>query len=482
MLDLKELYPDQLSESCFVDAVYDNSSAVGPRGVFVALRGERTDGHKYVQRAFDNGASVAIVEAIDTTITGTQIVVPDTHKAVSQISAKLHPWSKPMRIIGVTGTDGKTSTAVFIEHLLTRLGKSVGYIGTNGISYAGKAEDFKGTTPQPVKLFPILAEMSKHDVDIVVMEVSSHALEGQRVADITFDYAVFTNFSRDHLDYHKTLEAYKLAKLSLFTQLPAEGVTVVNIDDAIALEVIMASEGHKVVTYGMDSVRADLRADDVSYTKTGMRFTLYDKKDEIEVQTRLIGTFNVYNILAAIAIAQNMGYLVSDIVAEIEEIPPIEGRMELFYDEKRDFTVIVDFAHAPNAIVSVLQVARSLGKGKLIVVTGAVGDGDKEKRPLMADAALAYADTVILTTDEPYSEDPEAIIAEMSAHLNDDTYEVIVDRETAITTALDCAGEGDIVAILGRGRQAEITYKDKVISFNDYEFVKQYIEGDNDGV
>jgi len=476
MLDLKELFPDQLTGSCFVDAVYADSTAVKPRSVFVALKGERTDGHKYVQKAFENGAIAAIVEIEDPTIDGVQIVVSDTQRAVSQISAKLYPWEKPLRFIGVTGTDGKTSTSVFLAKLLEQLGQSVGYIGTNGITYAGIEKHFNGTTPLAVDLFPALADMSRAGVDIVVMEVSSHGLATQRVVDILFDYAVFTNFSHDHLDYHKTLAAYKSEKLKLFKQLQPDGVAVINIDDAVAGDVIAASDVHKVMTYGLTTDTADFLADNIVYSATGMAFALHHGEDNhVQVQTQLVGDFNVYNILVAIAISLDMGYTLTDVVANIKTIAPVEGRMELFYNARRRFTAIVDFGHAPNAVKNVLLVARKMAQGRVIVVTGAVGDGDKDKRPLMGNMAVAYADDVILTTDEPHSEAPEAIIDEMCAHLQPEEYRVIVDRKTAITAALDEAATGDVVVVLGRGRRDEIPYKDKVIVFNDYQFVKDYM-------
>jgi UDP-N-acetylmuramoyl-L-alanyl-D-glutamate--2,6-diaminopimelate ligase len=475
MLDLRELFPDQLTQSCFIDAVYADSNAVKPQSVFVALKGERTDGHKYVQKAFENGARVAIVEIEDPTIDGLQIVVPDTQRAVSQISAKLYPWEKPLRFVGVTGTDGKTSTSVFLTKLLTRLGHRVGYIGTNGITYAGIEKDFNGTTPLAVDLFPVLAEMSHAGVDIVVMEVSSHGLATQRVVDIMFDYAVFTNFSHDHLDYHKTLDAYKMEKLKLFKQLRGDGVAIVNLDDAVALDVIDAAGDTDVMTYGLRTGTADFLANNITYSAVGMSFIVHHGTRHVQVTTQLVGEFNVYNILAAIAISLDLGDNMSDIVANIKMIPPIEGRMELFYNEKRDFTAIVDFGHAPNAVKNVLIVARKMAQGRVIVVTGAVGDGDKDKRPLMADIAVTYADVVILTTDEPHSEEPEAIIDDMRAHLPTDAYRVIIARDAAIMSALDEAQAGDVVVVLGRGRRNEIPYKDKVIIFNDYEFIKTYM-------
>jgi len=475
MLDLKKLFPDQLTESCYIEHVSADSTAVMPDSVFVALKGERSDGHRYVRDAFNNGAIVAIVEAEDPTIPGLQIVVPDTQRAVSKISAALYPWEQPMRFIGITGTDGKTSTSVFLEKLLNGLGHSVGYIGTNGISYAGKEKQFNGTTPLAVDLFPILSDMSRAGVEFVVMEVSSHALVTQRVIDLVFDYAVFTNFSHDHLDFHKTLEAYKEAKLTLFNQISDEGAAVINVDDDIALDVVVASEGHSIITYGLQTESADFLADDVSYGQGGMTFMLQAREERVEVTTKLIGAFNVYNILVAIAIAADLGYNMQEIVTKIKAIEPVPGRMELFYDVERAFTIIVDFGHAPNAIKHVLSVARELTTGRVIAVTGAVGDGDKAKRPLMADMAVTYADDVILTTDEPYSEEPEMIIAEMSDHLDKSTYRVVVDRKTAIKQALDEAEAGDVVVLLGRGRQTKIQYKDKAIEFSDYDFVKNYV-------
>lgn len=472
MLDLKTIFPEKIAKSCMIDKVYYNSQQVTPNSLFVALKGEKADGHRYLQDAFDNGAIVALVEEVDDTVSGMQIKVADTHLALADVSYRLYPQIKPMLFVGVTGTDGKTSTTVILKQLLEKLGKKVGYIGTNGIEYADVSLNLNCTTPLAPELFEILADMSEKGVEIVSMEVSSHGLATKRVANILFDYGVFTNFSRDHLDFHKTIAEYKAAKLQLFAQLSATGKAIINLDDAEAKTFIQQAMPHEIMTYSLNEQAATFYADDISYKTNGMEFMLHD----MLMETKLLGAFNIYNILVAIAIATDLGYDLSTIKTALAEITAIPGRMELFYQPKRKFSAVVDFGHAPNAIKNVLQVCRKMTSGRLTIITGAVGDGDKAKRPLMAENAVKYADKIIFTTDQPYSEDPRAIINEMVENLPPDCYQIILDREQAIKQALDEATENEIVVVMGKGRETQIKYKDYSIEFSDYAFVKSYME------
>lgn len=477
MLDLKKLFPQQLNDACLIENVYYDSQAVTKNSAFVALKGVKTDGHKFIEDAFKNGAKVVIVEEKNTDINGLQIVVPDTHYALSYISSQLFPLKRQMQFVGVTGTDGKTSTTVLVQELLSRLHIPTGYIGTNGILYQNTALNLNCTTPLAPELFCILADMSEKGTQVVSMEVSSHSLITQRVANLCFDYAVFTNFSRDHLDFHKTMEAYKQAKLLLFQQLTENGVAIINLDDAIAHEIVENVGDHRIYTYSLEERSADFFADDIIYEQDkGISFVVSFAGEKQKFYSQLLGEFNIYNSLVAIAIAIDLGFSLTEIADKFIDIKAIPGRMELFYDEQRDFSIIVDFGHAPNAIKNVLKIARKLAADKVTIVTGAVGDGDKEKRPLMAEAAIKYADKVIFTTDQPYSEDPEDIIQEMVQNIDATKYNILVSREEAIKTALDEAVSGEVIVIMGKGRESQIKYKDYAINFSDYEYVKSYIE------
>ena len=476
MLDLQTVFPEQVTTSVMIDDVCYNSREVSPSSVFVALKGTKVDGHNYVANAFAAGAKAVVVEEKQENVAGLQIVVTDTYEALNTLSFLCYPQINPMTYVGVTGTDGKTSTTIILKNLLSYLGKHVGYIGTNGIEYQDTFLDLNCTTPLAPELFQILADMSKQNIDVVSMEVSSHGLVTKRVANIQYDYAIFTNFSSDHLDFHKTLAEYEAAKLSLFTGLKAESCSIINLDDAVATDFIKATKSQKVLTFGMDDVSADYRGGEIEYTSKGMRFNLYHQGEVYPLETRLLGDFNVYNLLAAIAVAHDLGYSFTAIQEAVAQGEVVPGRMELFYHPTRAFSVIVDFGHATGAIENVLKTSRKLTKGQLVVITGAVGDGDKTKRPKMAEASTTYADVAIFTTDHPYSEDPQVILDEMIAGLDASNYQVIVDRETAIQTALDKAQSGDVIVIMGRGRVEEIIYADYAIPFNDYEFVKAYVE------
>ncbi len=476
MLDLQKIYPEHLKESIIIDSVVYNSKEASATSVFVALTGTKTDGHLYVKNAFEQGAKVAIVEKKIEGLNGVQIVVEDSHFVLSEMSSILYETTETtMSLIGITGTDGKTSTASIIEKMLLAYKQRVGYIGTNGIRYDGVTKNLQCTTPLAPELHEIIADMSRRKVKALAMEVSSHALATKRVEHLAFDYGIFTNFSHDHLDFHHTLEAYALAKKHLFYLLKKDGLAIINFDDELGREIYEECQKKKL-SYGF-SPEADISATNIHYSMRGMHFDLVYKNEHYPIDTKLIGHFNVSNILAAVAVLLDMNISMSIIQNLIASVEPVEGRMELFHNAERNISAIVDFAHAPNSIEQVIKAARLLTKGTITVVTGAVGDGDIEKRPMMGEVTVRKADRAIFTTDQPYSEDPKTIITEMIETLSDnEVYQIIVSREEAIKYALDTAGAFDVVLILGKGRETKIVYDTYEIAFSDYEYVKRYME------
>ncbi|MGL5042876.1 MAG: UDP-N-acetylmuramoyl-L-alanyl-D-glutamate--2,6-diaminopimelate ligase [Culicoidibacterales bacterium] len=480
MLNLQEIFSKEITMPLYIDHITYNSALVTTSSLFVALEGRKVDGHNYVAKAFANGAKVAIVQHLVTGCKGLQMVVPDSLLAMSKISQLLYETADlPMTMIGITGTDGKTSTATLIEQLLLLLGQKVGYIGTNGIRYLQQKVNLQCTTPLAPELHQILQQMRQAKIQTLAMEVSSHALATKRVEDLVYDYAVFTNFSHDHLDFHHTLEDYATAKKHLFSLLKPEGKAIINADDAMG-QTIIKEISHKttILTYGFAKT-ADFYADSITYSMVGMQFILHHKHQSYSIQTQLIGTFNISNLLAAIAILFDMGINIATVIPLIGKLTPVEGRMEFFHHHVRGISAIVDFAHAPNAILQVIAAARLLTTGRIIVVTGAVGDGDIEKRPLMGEICLVKADHTIFTTDQPYSESPQEIINQMLTTASQKTnFSIILDRQMAILSALELAHPMDIVLVLGKGRETKICYADYEITFSDYQFVKEYMEKD----
>jgi len=481
MIDLQTIFPEYVANSCQIANVCYNSQAISVDSVFVALKGTKVDGHKYIQNALTNGAKAIICSEVPTNLNNESLVpiikVADPYSTLAYLSALVNDvQSLSMKTIGITGTDGKTSTATIIANLLKKFALKVGYIGTNGISYNDIAVNLECTTPLAPELSGVLREMEDNKIDVLAMETSSHALATKRVSQIKFDYAIFTNFTHDHLDFHKTMKNYKLAKLGLFKLLNATGVAVINLDDEASADFIKAAQPHKILTYSLKDSKAELFAQNIEYSIKGMQFTLSYDQQSYSVNTNLLAEFNVYNILAAIAVLLDMGYDITKIINELASIEAVVGRMELFYNQNRNISVIVDYAHAPNSIANVISFARKLLPSKVTVITGAVGDGDKSKRSIMGDISTKYADMTIFTTDQPLSEEPETIIKAMLKNVTKTNYQIIIDRETAIKTAIDNADEKEIILVLGKGRETQIKFKNYNIEFCDYEFVKEYLK------
>ncbi|MBI4259356.1 MAG: UDP-N-acetylmuramoyl-L-alanyl-D-glutamate--2,6-diaminopimelate ligase, partial [Actinobacteria bacterium] len=428
------------------DVAY-RSQEVGPGTLFFCVPGARVDGHAFATEATAAGASALVVERWLPDLDVPQVLVPSVRAAMGPISSRVfgHPAAR-LLIVGVTGTNGKTTTTYLMESVFRAAGLVPGVIGTTGVRVDEGPIPQPRTTPEAPDLHRLLALMVERGVGAVAMEVSSHGLHQHRVDGVRYSCAVFTNLSQDHLDYHGTLEAYFEAKRRLFTPEMAERAAV-NHDSPEGR--LLAGSGLPTLTYGLGE-GADVRATEVRTTIEGLSFRVGD----LEVASRLRGLFNVYNCLAAVAAARQLGIEDGAIVAGLGAVAGVPGRLEPV-EAGQDFLVVVDYAHTPDGIENVLRAARPLAEGRLIVVIGAGGDRDRTKRPLMGRAATGLADLTVVTSDNPRSEDPLAIISEIEegARAGGGAYVVEPDRRAAIRRGVREAATGDVLVIAGKGHE-----------------------------
>jgi UDP-N-acetylmuramoyl-L-alanyl-D-glutamate--2,6-diaminopimelate ligase len=421
---------------------YDNR-AVTPGTLFFCVPGFTRDGHDFAPDAVARGASALVVER-PLGLGVAEVVVDDVRAAMAPAAAAFYgDPTASLRAVGVTGTNGKTTTAFLIRGLLEAASRRTGLLGTVNAVVGGQERPMVRTTPEAIDLQRTFAEMRDAGDEAVVMEVSSHALQLHRADAIHWAVAIFTNLTQDHLDFHPTMEDYFLAKRRLFETGPE--VAVINVDDAYGAR--LAADFPGAVRIGIDSPDARLRARDVESDAAGSTFTV----DGVTLRSPLPGRFNVLNVLGAIAAVRALGVDDATIADALPHAARVPGRFEPV-DEGQPFAVLVDYAHTPDSLDNVLRAARPLATGRLIVVFGAGGDRDRAKRPLMGAAACEHADVVIVTSDNPRSEDPEAIVAAILEGCAQGV-EVEVDRRAAIERAVGIAREGDIVVIAGKGHE-----------------------------
>ena len=451
-----------------------DSRTIRPGMVYVAVRGSQSDGHRFVADAVGRGAAAVVVEQPQKSAVA-EIVVQDGRRSAQVLGAAWygHP-SRSLTLIGVTGTNGKTTTTGLIRHLLNQH-ETAASIGTLG-AFDGKGQPVPSTagsltTPGPVDLQGTLAELVARGVKDVVMETSSHSLDQGRLDGIGFAAGVFTNLTRDHLDYHGTMEAYLASKLRLSTLLRPGGTEVVNLDEE-AWQVLPS--GSRRVTFGL-SPAADVRATGVALNAAGSRFQLTGRFGTTEVMLPLLGDFNVANALAAAATALVLERSVSEVVERLAAAPQVPGRMERISDDP--CVVLRDYAHTPDALERALTALRPLTSGRLIAVFGCGGDRDRGKRPLMGRIAAQLADLAIATSDNPRTEDPGAIIDEIERGMGGVPHLRIVDRLAAIHTALDEARPGDTVLLAGKGHETYQIIGTTKIDFDEREIVQKAVRG-----
>lgn len=462
-----------------------DSREVVPGSLFVALSGARVDGHQYLQAAADRGAVALVVEwgrSLSSPEGVTLIEVRDTRRALAILADRFYGSpSRKLSVVGVTGTNGKTTTTSLIATILRSAGHETGVIGTIETVIGERRLPAKNTTPESIELQRILKEMVDRGLSHCVMEVSSHALAMGRVRGISFAQALFTNLTQDHLDYHGSMEEYARAKGLLFSQLGniySESLrpAILNADDPHSAGFARVT-AQPVITYGIEN-EADVMATDISMDENGIRFTLRTwNGGKFMAHISLIGRFNLYNSLAALTSAYLLGIPFEQGIEAIRTITGVSGRFEKV-EEGQDFTVIVDYAHTPDGLENVLSTVRQLAKRRVFCVVGAGGERDRGKRPKMARVAERYADFLFLTSDNPRREDPAAILQEMKTGLIHDTHcktEVISDRKEAITRAIALAEPGDIVLIAGKGHETYQILGTDVIHFDDREVAGEAI-------
>jgi UDP-N-acetylmuramoyl-L-alanyl-D-glutamate--2,6-diaminopimelate ligase len=448
-----------------ISALAYSSQSVTPGTLFFCVPGFRSDGHDFAPDAVERGAAALVCQR-PLNLGVPEVLVDDVRAAMGPAAVRFYgdPTAE-LEVVGVTGTNGKTTTAFLIRHLLEAGGRQTGLLGTVKRVVGGREEEVERTTPEAIDLQATFRAMLDGGDRACAMEVSSHALELGRVAGIRFACRVFTNLTQDHLDFHETMEAYFAAKRRLFD---GPGLSVVNLDDEhgrrLAAEV-------DCVTFAIER-EADYRALDVEFDLMGSRFSCRTPGGELELSTRLPGLFNVQNVLAAVATASSMGVSGDTIAAALPEFGRVPGRFEPV-DEGQDFGVVVDYAHTPEALENVLLAARPVTRGRLYVVFGAGGDRDRGKRPLMGAAAQRLADRVLVTSDNPRSERPEAIIDEIMEGVGPDA-ERITDRREAIAAAIESAQPGDVVVIAGKGHEQGQEFENgRKEPFDDVEVARE---------
>ena len=456
---------------------YD-SRRVKPGDLFFAIRGEKADGYNFVQQALERGAvAVASERSAPPDLAGRWVRVPHVRRALAEAARVFYrdPVSR-LQLVGITGTNGKTTTAFLLHSILEAAGMRPGLFGTVEYRLGGHTLPAVRTTPESADLLSYFAGLVAAGGRAAIMEVSSHALAQERVWGIHFLAAVFTNLTRDHLDYHKDFESYFAAKRRLFEGVgaPPPELAVVNLDDPWGERLLQLPQ-KRHVTYGISS---DAQVQVVNFTQnlTGVRATLMTPQGKLEIASPLVGRANLENILAAVATAQALGVAEETVRQGIADLKSVPGRFERV-SEGQPFLVVVDYAHTDDALRNALKTARELTRHRLIVVFGCGGDRDRAKRPLMGEVAGAMSDLAVLTSDNPRTEDPIKIMNDAIVGLQraNKPYLTEVDRRTAIRKALTEAGDGDVVLIAGKGHETYQVLKDETIPFDDREVARQVL-------
>jgi UDP-N-acetylmuramoyl-L-alanyl-D-glutamate--2,6-diaminopimelate ligase len=462
-----------------ITSIENDSRKVQTGSLFICINGFTVDGHDFAESAVQKGAAAILAER-SLSLSVPVIIVKDTVRAMAVLADAFyaHP-TRNLRLIGITGTNGKTSTSHLLEKIFSEANKKTGLIGTMFTKVADEIIETKNTTPDSLTLQRIFHQMIQREVQFAVMEVSSHALDIGRVHGCDYDIAVFTNLTQDHLDYHKTMEEYMKAKGLLFARLgntfnpTRPRFAVLNNDDPVSIFYQKSTVAH-VVTYGIDH-EADIMARNIEMNASGTACDLVVKGNIYPLKLRLIGKFSVYNVLASIAAALVSGIPINNIIQSVENVIGVAGRFELV-DAGQNYTVVVDYAHTPDGLENVLKTIQQFAKKRIFVIMGCGGDRDRSKRPLMAQIACKYGTDVIFTSDNPRSEDPSAILKDMEAGVYDEKYLVKLDRKEAIWAAIEQASCDDAILIAGKGHETYQIIGDDVFDFDDRIVVREAIE------
>ncbi|MCX5695553.1 MAG: UDP-N-acetylmuramoyl-L-alanyl-D-glutamate--2,6-diaminopimelate ligase [Candidatus Omnitrophica bacterium] len=456
-----------------VRGISDNSGLVRKNFIFVAVKGSKADGNRFINAAIEKGARFMVCDARVKT-SGLKSVsfikVKDPRRALAELAASFYKNpSQKLKVAGITGTNGKTTITYLLEALLRKAGLSAGVIGTINHRFKNTVIPAKNTTPGPLDIQSMLARMLKEGVGYAVMEVSSHALDQDRVAAINFHSAIFTNLTQDHLDYHKTIKRYFAAKAKLFKRMAPKSFVVINNDDKYA-GILKKLTRAKIITYGIKN-KADVQAKNIKFDVRHTEFDLSFSGRETRFRINLIGRHNVYNILAAASWGIREGLSLKIIKSALEGFLLVPGRLERI-KSKKGFSVFVDYAHTADALKNVLQALRQLSPNRIITLFGCGGQRDKLKRPKMGRVVTTLSDFAVITSDNPRSEKPLAIVRDILKGIKKNNYCVIPQRRAAIRKSISLARPGDIVLLAGKGHENYQIFSDKRIHFDDREEVR----------
>lgn len=454
-------------DTLITDVIYD-SRKVTKGSLFVAIKGFKSDGHAYIEKAIEQGAAVVVGE--EERNEPNYIRVDSSRKFLAQASANLfeNP-AKKMKIVGITGTNGKTTTSYLIKQILELKGHKCGLIGTNQILVGDEAIDSERTTPESRELHELFKRMYDNGAEYVVMEVSSHSLELDRVYGIEFEVGVFSNLTQDHLDFHETMDNYANAKAKLFAM---SKNAAINLDDEYAP--VMLKGAKNAITYSIDK-KADFKAEDIILRERGITFNVKYKGEDRQLRLGIPGRFSVYNALAAATAALALGFSLEDIEKGLVIARGVKGRLEVV-PTLTPYTVIIDYAHTPDGLENVIRAVRGFARGRVITLFGCGGDRDNTKRPIMGSIAQRLSDFVIVTSDNPRTEEPKIIMEHIIKGMDGDNFVCIESRREAIGYALDNAKEGDVVILAGKGHETYQIFKTETIHFDEREVVKEHLK------
>lgn len=461
-----------------IENISHNSKQLKDPGLFFAIEGKNCNGYDFIDEAIEHGAISVVAEKDFVTYKSiTKVIVENIRKACALIAANFysHP-SERIEITGITGTNGKTTILYLIAAIIRYSGRDCGMIGTINYQIRDRLIPAVNTTPSPISLQMFLREMEISGVTNCVMEVSSHALDQNRVDAIEFDKAIFTNLTSEHLDYHKNMKEYFSVKSKLFSMLKGGAIAIINCDDNYG-SLLIQEHKSRVLTYGINN-KSDIRAFDIDISCKGSSFKVGTPKGVLDIETGLIGLYNIYNILAAVSFACSAGLKPSDIQEAIRNFKGAPGRLQQVEACGKEFSVFIDYAHTDDALLNVLSTLKKITKGKIIVVFGCGGDRDRKKRPGMAKVAAKFADYVVITSDNPRNEDPERIIDDITEGLPKGfkNYRICIGRKEAIEYAISIAKSNDTILIAGKGHESYQIFKNTTIPFDDKKVAEEILQ------
>lgn len=446
-----------------------NSKKVEQGDTFIAIKSAVRDGHDYIEDAIDHGAACIIAEHGEYKVK--TIIVPDTRKYLANYLKDLYADKlEKLKIIGITGTNGKTTSCYLIYQLLNHLGIKTAYIGTIGFYLPDSHHPLVNTTPELYDLYEMFVEAVNAGCTVVAMEVSSQALDNRRLEGIKFDFACFTNLTQDHLDYHKTMEAYKLAKIKLFENVKKTGYAIINMDDKYGKDFVL--EKNKNILFGKRNF--DYQISNVVLTNNHSTFKINSDDESYDITLPIPGTYNIYNYMNAYIICDKLGLDLDDVVSASARLSAPDGRYQIVKNDK--VTVIIDYAHTPDAVENVIKSVREYAQGRIFTLVGCGGDRDRTKRPIMGKIATDNSDYVVFTSDNPRTEDPEVILKDIVTGLTKTNFEVVLDRHEAIKKAISLLEPNDILLVLGKGHEDYQIIGTEKFHFSDLEEVQKYVK------